>query len=394
MDIKAIQTVLQQNNIDAWALYDFRGSNNIAWKILGLAPDTHCTRRWLVIIPATGTVKKIVSKVEAHTLNVVDAEAVLYGNMIEWRTDVVQELKQFNTIAMEYSPNCDLPVVSKVDAGTIEWLKSEGLNIVSSADVAQHFQAVWTREQFDENLNTATVLRESMMDAAEFLKEKLRKKQYVTEFDVQQNIVRYWNENGLWSDSDPIVAIGPNASNPHYCPTPQVNSPITIGDTILIDMWAKTEKSTSTYADITWMFYAGDVVPDRVEELFTVISDGRDAALKLVQERFTTGKPIMGYEVDDACRDVIQRAGYGEYFIHRTGHNIAEETHGSGANMDNFETHDTRRILPGTSFSIEPGIYIPGDIGLRTEIDVVIDFDGNVLVPSEPIQEHVIALLA
>lgn len=394
MNIEEIQDLLKQNNLDGWLLYDFRKSNPLAWSICGVKNGTHCTRRWAVWIPSSGEPVKIVHAIEQHTLQHLNFRTITYSNKDSWRDALENVLQQVNTVAMEYSPNNDIPVVSFVDAGTKELVESFDVKVVSSADCSQAIDSVWTKDQLIENLETAKLLRAAMMDSFQFVREKLQRNQMVTEFDVQQNITRYFGENGLYSDDEPIVAIGPNAANPHYAPTPTLNSEIKIGDVLLIDMWAKTTKSNSTYADITWMAYCGETVPQKVADVFSLIKNGRDAALKLVQERFANSIDVMGYEIDDACRNVIENAGFGDKFIHRTGHNITTVTHGSGANIDNFETHDTRKILRGTSFSIEPGIYIDGEMGQRTEIDVVIDFDGKVLVPSEPIQQDVLPLLS
>lgn len=391
-DFAEIQEQLRKNNIDAWVLYDFRGSNSIAWKILGIPTNTHCTRRWVVIIPAYGSATKIVSAIEPHSLESVPALELQYANRTQWEESITTALLPYQTIAMEYSPLNAVPVVSKVDAGTIEWFKSLGKKVVTSADIAQYFQAVWTVEQLHDNKQTSELLYSAMLETFSFMSEKLKREMLLTEFDVQQHIMRFFGENGLVTYSEPIVAIGVNSANPHYAPSPDNNGVIKKGETVLIDMWAKSSKPNSTYSDITWMTHADSSVPGRVGSLFSIISKGRDSALQLVKQRFENNVPIAGYEVDDACRLVIQDAGYGDYFIHRTGHNIGEETHGAGANMDNFETHDTRTILNGTSFSIEPGIYIPNDIGLRTEIDVVIGLDGSVNVTS-PIQESVHCLL-
>ena len=373
-------------------MYDFRGSNSIAWKICEIPANAHCTRRWAVIVKRNGDVVKIVSAIESHTLSNVDANEIRYSNAIEWKRAVEDSLKDSSCIAMEYSENCALPVVSKVDAGTIEWIRSLNKWVVSSADIAQHFQAVWTQQQLNENVVTASKVRSAIMDAMNFLGEKLNRNQHVTEFDVQQHIMRYFGENDLTTDNEPIVAIAKNASSPHYSPTPEKNSVITKDNLVLIDMWAKAKNTWSTYADITWMCYTGSAIPKREKEIFTSVRDARNAALTLVRERFSEGKVLRGFEVDDAARSVIDNAGYGQFFIHRTGHNIGEETHGAGANMDNYETHDTREVLAGTSFSIEPGIYIPNEIGVRSEISVIIDFSGNVLVPSNPMQEEIIRL--
>ncbi len=391
--MKEIQSILKKYGIDAWFLYDFRGSNTIAWKTLGLPSDAHCTRRWAVIIPAEGEIIKIVNGIEAHTLAHIEAKEIRYSSRIEWQNSVSDALKSFTTVALEYSPMGDLPTISKVDAGTVEFLKTLGKELVSSADVAQHFDAVWTRAQFEENQTTSRLLKDAMMDAFTFIREMYKMERSFTEYDVQLHIMEVFKKNNLVTDHAPIVATAKNAANPHYAPSSEQTSAIVTGETIVIDMWAKADTPNAVYSDITWVGYVGEEVPERVAEIFRIIADARDAAVSLLKERASSSKPVYGYEVDDAARAVIEKAGYGKYFIHRTGHNITEETHGPGANMDNFETHDTRRILPLTSFSIEPGIYIPDDMGMRTEINIVISENGDVLIPSEPIQQKVIALL-
>lgn len=387
-----IQLMLNHHNIDAWMMYDFRGSNSIAQKICDVSPRAHCTRKWAVIVPRNGEVVKIVNAIEAHTLAHVPATELRYAERSTWIQSIQSVLPENGTIAMEYSPMGALPVVSKVDAGTVEWLRSMGMRVVSSADMAQELQAVWTSKQRSDNEKTSFIVRAAMMDAMHFLGEKIRKNQFVTEYDVQQNIVRFFEQNDVVTDHDPIVAIGVNAANPHYAPTVQVNSAIGSNQLVLIDMWAKGSADDATYADITWMCHTGSAPSAREREIFNVVRDARNAAFNLVCERFSQGENLRGYEVDDAARNVITTAGFGEYFIHRTGHNIGEETHGSGANMDNYETHDDRSVLPGTSFSIEPGIYIPGEIGVRSEISVVIDESGRVHVPSQPVQEEIVCL--
>ncbi|MFM8569701.1 MAG: M24 family metallopeptidase, partial [Candidatus Kapaibacterium sp.] len=294
--------------------------------------------------------------------------------------------------AMEYSPMAAIPVVSNVDAGTVEWIRSLGPAVVSSADMAQELQAVWSDEQRQENEKTSFLVRSAMMDAMQFLGEKIRRRQRVTEYDVQQNIVRFFEQNSLVTDHDPIVAIAANAANPHYAPSVERHASIGSDQLVLIDMWAKGKSDHSTYVDITWMCHTGRTPSERETSIFTIVRDARNAAFELVCERFRAGIPLYGFEVDDAARRVIDGAGFGSYFIHRTGHNIGQQTHGSGANMDNYETHDDRRVLAGTSFSIEPGIYIPGEIGVRSEISVVIDSEGNVSVPSQPVQEEIVCL--
>ncbi|MBS1537044.1 MAG: aminopeptidase P family protein [Bacteroidetes bacterium] len=395
MNLSNIQTLLKHIGVDAWFLYDFRGSNSIAWDILSIPPATHCTRRWAVIIPAKGQPIKLVHAIENFTLECVHAREIQYSNRHQWLSELENIIKQYPNIALEYSPNNDIPTASKVDGGTVELLRLLGANLHSSADIIQHIQAVWSPEQMEENCNeTAPKLRSIMMEAFLFIRDSIFAEKHITEFDVQKLILELFEQNDLLTDHPPIVAIGKNAASPHYGPTEELHSPIHLGDVVLIDMWATANTPKSTFADITWMGYVGENVPERVQKLFSIIAEGRDAAVELVNQRFTEGQPVYGYEVDDACRKVITDAGYGTYFIHRTGHSITHEIHGSGANIDNFETCDRRQILPNTSFSIEPGIYITDSIGLRTEIDVVISENGEVLIPSEPIQRKVLPLLA
>ncbi len=395
MNLIIIQSLLKKLGVDAWFLYDFRGSNSIAWDILSIPPATHCTRRWAVVIPATGEPIKLVHAIENFTLDSVDARQIMYSNRHEWMDELQKIVEKFPRLALEYSPNNDIPTVSKVDGGTIEILRSLGAELYSSADIVQHIQAVWSEKQMDENINeTAPKLRSIMMEAFLFIRDSIFAEKSITEFDVQQLILELFKQNDMLTDHPPIVAIGKNAASPHYGPTETNYSPIVNGDVVLIDMWATANTPKSTFADITWMGYVGETVPVRVEKLFSIIAAGRDAAVALAKERFTINRPVYGYELDDACRSVIDDSGYGKYFIHRTGHNITHEIHGAGANIDNFETCDRRQLLPNTSFSIEPGIYISADIGLRTEIDVVISGSGEILIPSEPIQQKVIPLLA
>lgn len=389
-----IQQIIQRYGFDAWVLYDFRGSNSIAWNMANLPADAHCTRRWMLVLPAQGEPVKIVHAMERLPLEHVQAREVLYSRKEEWEQAVASQLANFSTIAMEYSPNGELPVIGRVDAGTVEWLRSLGLTIASSADLAQEFTAVWTEKQLTENLQTAKKLREMMMYGFEFIRHNLQQKQQFNEYDVQAAILEQFDKAGLVTDTPPIVSINANAANPHYAPSATQNSPIVYGDTILIDMWAKTADPDSTYADITWMGYAGEIVPDRVASLFAVIRDARNAVVEELRRSIAANDGIRGCDLDDVARAVVDKAGYGQFFFHRTGHNITTEIHGAGVNIDNYETRDTRRILPMTSFSVEPGIYIRGDIGLRTEIDVVLDAAGQILIPSEPMQQEVLALLS
>jgi Xaa-Pro aminopeptidase len=388
------QETLKEHGIDAWMMYDMRGSNDLAWHMLEVAPDAHCTRRWAVIIPAHGRPVKVVHRMEQDPLGHIEIDTILYDTRQSWSDALTQATKGLTTIAMEYSPMGEIPVVSKVDAGIVERMRSLGKTIVSSADMLQSFTSVLSEEQIAGAILTAGHLKDTVMDAFGFVVECLQDQGSVTEYAVQQFILHEFARKNLITDSAPIVAIGPNAASPHYAPTLLQTDTITRDTVVLIDAWCKHNSPGAVFADITWVGYTGEMVPHDVESSFRIICNGRDAAVELIKDRCEKNSPMFGWEIDRACRDVIAEAGMGDAFIHRTGHNIGTEVHGPGANMDDFETHDTRRILPGTSFSIEPGVYIPNTLGLRTEIDVIIDHNGAPVIPTEPIQHNVLALFA
>lgn len=394
MEFARIQNILCEEGIDLWLLYDFRGCNSIAWQAAELAPETHCTRRWAIGIPAHGEPFKIVHAIEHFTLGNVSARQILYSNRDEWESIMREIVTSYPTVAMEYSTCNAIPTISKVDAGTIEFIRKCGGNIVSSADLVQKVYAVWSDSQLAENLEyTAPKLREAMFSAFDFIREKILNCISVTEYDVQQHILAVFDKSGLVTDSPPIVAVARNAASPHYAPSAEHFAVIPSDELVLIDMWAKSPKADSVFSDITWMCYTGAKVPQRYADIFSAVTGGRDAALDLVRLRFADGEVVAGYEVDLAARNYIGNRGYGKYFIHRTGHSITTETHGAGANMDNYETYDERRIISATSFSIEPGIYITNDVGMRSEISVIIMPDGDVITPSSPIQTEIEPLL-
>jgi len=388
-----IQEVVKHSGVDAWVFYDFRGSNDLAWQMLEVPPDAHCTRRWMVVVPAQGFSTKVIHRMEQTPLSHLKATQRVYDTHQSWVEAVTESLKEFATIAMEYSPMNAIPVASKVDAGTIEFIRSLGINVVTSADISQQFTAVLSEEQIAGAAITAGYLRAIIMDAFEFIRESILNKTPVHEYLVQQRIVEQFRSRGLVSDSSPIVAIGPRAASPHYAPSFSESATIEKDMVVLIDAWCKSEAPGSVYADLTWVGYTAREVPPDIESAFSIIVHGRNAAIEFVSQRFQDAKPVFGFEVDDACRSVINASGMGSAFIHRTGHNITTEIHGPGANMDNFETHDTRQILKSTSFSIEPGLYIPETLGLRTEIDIAVLSDGTVTIPSAPIQTAILPLL-
>jgi Xaa-Pro aminopeptidase len=294
---------------------------------------------------------------------------------------------------MEYSPENAIPYVSKVDAGTIELIKSYKVKIKSSGDLISMFNAVWSKEQYEENRPVAFALTEIAKEAFRFIKKKSLNDEELNEYIVQQFIMNEFAQRDYFTDFPPIVGINENSANPHYAPSSEIYKPINKGDFVLIDLWAKMNNENSVWADITWVGYMGEKVPRKYRKIFNIVAEARDAAYDLIETKFKKGKEVRGFEVDDAARKVINKAGYGKYFIHRTGHSITTDLHGSGAHMDNFETKDERLILPSTSFSIEPGIYFEGDFGVRSEIDVYITPEGKVEATGGERQREVIAIL-
>ncbi|MGA3287966.1 MAG: Xaa-Pro peptidase family protein [Bacteroidota bacterium] len=391
--IREIQKVLQAEKIDGWLLYDFRGSNVFATRLLALPEHIMFTRRYFYYIPAIGEPRKLVHRIEEWNLDALPGGKSIY---LSWRS-LEEGLKKLlsgsKRVAMEYSPKCAIPYVSTVDAGAIELVRTSGVEVVSSANLIQHFEARWDEEQLNDNVKSATHLRQIADKAFEFIRDKILSNSAVTEYDVQQFMVSEFKNRGLVTSSDPNCSVNANSANPHYEPTKEIHSPLQKGGFVLLDLWAKKDKLRSVYADITWTGFIGEIVPDEFEKIFQIVKGGRDAALNFVRSSMEKGKVVHGYEVDDAARNYITQHGYGEYFVHRTGHSIGEEVHGNGANMDNLETRDERTIIPQTSFSIEPGIYLRDKFGIRSEIDVYITKDNEVLVTGLPMQENVVAIL-
>jgi Xaa-Pro aminopeptidase len=378
--IERIQETLRTEGVDGWLLYNFRDSNTFAAKILSLPPHIMCTRRYYYFIPSKGEPRKLVHRIEEWNLDTLPGEKTVYLSWQSLREGLKKILDGAKTIAMEYSPLCAIPYVATVDAGTIELVQSTGVQLVSSANLIQRFES-------------ANHLRQIVDAAFGFIRTKLKSGITVTEFDVQQCMVSEFGKRGLVSGDAPNCSVNSNAANPHYEPTKDIFTEIKKGDIVLLDLWAKKNVPRSVYADITWMGYTGESVPDEYEKIFQIVKGARDAALNFVRSSFAAGKTIHGYEVDDAARTIITEKGFGENFVHRTGHSIGEEVHGTGANMDNLETHDERILIPETCFSIEPGIYFRDRFGVRSEIDVYISKEKQVIVPGLPIQETIIKIL-
>lgn len=380
-------------HLDGWLMYDFRGSNPIARNVVGI-DNPGITRRWFCYIPSEGAPTWLVHRIEVSHFTDVLGEVRTYTDWSELHSEMETILENSHRVAMEYSPFAALPYVSRVDAGTVEWIRSLGVAVVSSADLVQLSEARWTADQLAGHQESARLILEIKDEAFAWLGGQLRSGVPVTEYDVQSLIMERFDAEDLIPGHPPIVAVNAKASDPHYFPTADQHQPIQLRDFVLIDLWAKQKSPNAVYADTTWIAYAGEVPPQRYIEVFKVVRDARDLAVTFIRETFAAGKVVHGYVVDDVVRNYITEKGYGEFFIHRTGHSIGTEIHGNGVNIDNLETKDERALIPGVCFSIEPGIYLP-EFGVRSEIDVFIAdlTPEGVIVTTLPAQEEVLTLL-
>jgi Xaa-Pro aminopeptidase len=386
-----IQQALRDAQIDGWLFYDFRGSDPLAYRILQLDPMLHVTRRWYYWIPAQGIPVKLLHRIEPHVLDTLPGEADCYVSWGQQRQILARLLAGGPRVAMQYSPLNAVPYVSRVDAGTIELIRSYDVEVVSSADLIQTFEARWTDRQLESHQFAAAALRRIVDQTFSHVQEMVVQGRGLTEFGVQQFILARIRDAGMVTSSAPIAAIDAHSADPHYGPAESGSAEVTRDTLLLIDLWAKRAEAGSVYADITWTGYVGHSVPVKHREIFNLVRQGRDAALTFVRTEIAAGHRPFGWEVDDACRQVIQRGGYGDQFVHRTGHSIGEEVHGNGANIDGLETQDTRRLMPRTCFSIEPGIYLPGEFGIRSELDVYLA-DREALVFGLPLQDEIVPL--
>jgi Xaa-Pro dipeptidase len=391
-NLAAVQAALRDQHLDGWLLYDFRGLNVLAKRVLGFAADVFLSRRWFYWVPAQGEPRKLVHRIEPHALDFVPGRAQTYLRWQELEAGVGDLVKGVRKAAMEYVPRNANPYVSRVDAGTVELVKSFGVEILPSGDLVQLFEACWDDEQWAMHLEAAKHTNSAFTEAFRFIAHSVRAGKKVRETEVQQLILDHFKKNGLVYDHPPICAVGPHSGDPHYAPTPGNDGVIGEGDFVLIDLWAKCDKPRSVYSDLTRVAFVGAEVPARYQEIFAIVARARDAAIAKVKEAFSSGATLQGWEVDGAARTVIEQAGYGEYFCHRTGHSIGQEVHGNGANMDGLETREERRVMRRTCFSVEPGIYLP-EFGVRSEVDVFVDKDGTVHVTGGAVQTEVAALL-
>lgn len=390
LNIESIQSDLRSAKLDGWLFYDFRGRDPIAQRILAL-PDHMRTRRWFYFVPAKGTPRKLVHKIETQSLGTMPGETLYYAGQQELRTNLKKLFGRAKTVAMQYSPKNAIPYVSMVDAGTIELVRGAGVKVVTSADLVQKYEACWSEAQLDSHLAAASVVDRVIREGFALAAKRLRDRTLLTEHELKQWILAEYQKSGLMTDEGPDIAVNEHASDPHYAPSADRPTEIRNGDLVLMDVWGKQKTPDSVYYDVTWMGYMGPKVPEKFAKIFGVVREARDRAVDLIVTSVKKGRPLEGWQVDKAARSVVEKAGYGKYFFHRTGHSIGQQVHGNGVNMDGLETHDTRHLIPGTCNSIEPGIYLP-EFGVRTEVNVYIgEREARV---TGAVQTEILALLA
>lgn len=391
--IPDIQSALAEAGLDGWFFACFQQNDPLGMSLLGLTGEGKLvSRRCYYLIPRQGEPRKLVHAIESGMLDHLPGSKTVYSTWQKHSEGVAHLVSGFRRLAAQYSPNNELPTVSRLDAGTVDLLRQAGVEVVSSADLAQQFVATWTEEQLAGHRRANVHLHRIALEAFQRVADALRRGDQIDEYTVQRFILDSFEQVGLWTESDPIIGVNAHSADPHYQPGPDRSSPIRQGDFLLVDLWAKEKQTDSVYADITWCGVCAASSTDKQQEVFTTVAAARDASWELVRSRFPH-QTVRGFEVDDAAREVIRKAGYGDLFIHRTGHSIGITDHGQGANMDNLETHDTRVLLPMTGFSIEPGIYIPGDFGVRSEINVALTHEGPEITGGEP-QRELLRLLA
>lgn len=375
MRLQEIQEALREEGLDGWLFFDHHLRDPLAYRVLQFEAARTPTRRWYYFVPAQGEPKALVHRVEPHMLDALPGKKTLYSGW-ESQTQGLQDLLQgCHRIAMQYSPECAIPYVAMVDGGTLELVRKTGVDVLTSANLIQLFEARWTDEQFETHLEAGRRVDRIRAAAFEHIGAHLRLGQRsgrpITEWHVNRFIRAEFEKAGMVTDHGPIVGVNANMSDPHYEPSEERNQPIRPGDAVLIDMWAKLDQPGAVYYDITWTGFCGADPPEALQNVFSIVRDARDKAVERVKSAVAKHEILHGYDVDDAARNYIVQHGYGEQFVHRTGHSIGEEVHGTGANMDNLETHDERRIIPGTCFSVEPGVYLP-EFGIRAEVNVFV----------------------
>jgi Xaa-Pro dipeptidase len=370
-NLQGMQADLRAAKLDGWLFCDFRGRDPIAQNILNL-PNAMRTRRWYYFVPAKGKPKKLVHKIESESLAALPGDTVYYAAQDELHKNLKKILGRAKKVAMQYSPKNGIPYVAMVDAGTVELVRGAGARVVSSADLVQKYEACWSLEQKESHFSAGVIIDRIIGGAFGHAAKCVREKKPLTEYDLKQWILKEFEASGIWAEEGPDIAVNAHASDPHYGPTAASAARIQEGDLLLLDVWGKKKTPGSVYYDVTWMGYLGAKVPEKYAKVFAVAREARDKAVDLIRTYVAKAKPLEGWQVDRAARSVIEKAGYGKYFFHRTGHSIGEKVHGNGANMDGLETHDVRHLIARTCNSIEPGIYLP-EFGVRTEVNIYID---------------------
>lgn len=391
-DLSAIQGALRESECDGWLLYDFRGSNQLARRIMQLSDGSMGSRRCAYGIPAEGEPVRIVHRIEDSALDHLPGTKQIYLRWQEFEAAFEQFVQGKKRVAMEYSEKNGNPYISRVDAGTVELVRSFGAEVVSSGDLIQRFEAVWTDEQWAMHQEASVFTNAAFELAWKLIAVSVRTGAGIEELEVSDAIMDHFHKNGMTTYHPPIVARGPHGGLPHYETGTGSDTLIRENDYVLIDLWAKMDRPHSVYSDLTRMGYVGREVPEQFTKVFKIVAAARDAGIEKVKSAMASQEPLPGGDVDDAVRNVIKDAGYGDFFGHRTGHNIGQEVHGNGAHLDNLETRENRQLIPRTCFSIEPGIYLP-EFGIRSEVDVYIDANREVHVTGGLIQQEVIPIL-
>ncbi len=391
MNLEQIQSALREQQVDGWLFYDHHHRDPIAYRILGLSDSLHVSRRWYYFIPAEGQPRKLTHRIESGKLASLPGSGQLYSSWQELEAGLRTMLEPYQKLAMQYSPRNAIMYVSLVDAGTIEVLRDMGKTIVSSADLVSRFEAVLTQEQIASHYEAQRHIDEIVTAVWKHIATRLRSggAAPLNEHEVMVWLQEAMRRAGIAEGYGPNVSVNANSSDSHYEPTSALSQPIREGDFLLIDIWGRMDRPGTCFYDITWTGVVGREPSERERQVFSAVAQARDAAIKTVQDAFAAGKPLAGWQADDAARAVIRSAGFGEYFTHRTGHSISTETHGNGANLDNLETHDERLILPYTCFSVEPGIYLP-EFGVRSEINMLTE-PGRAVVTG-PLQTELVRI--
>jgi Xaa-Pro dipeptidase len=385
IDPTELRRALSEARVDGWLLFAFHGLNPVAVRVLGLSGMN--TRRLFVLLPSEGEPTAIVHKIERHGLGEFPGRVIPYARWSELQ-EALASVVAGRTLAMEISPRDAVPYLDRVPYGVVELLQSLGARIVPSGSLVSRFAARWTATEIEDHRQAAEVLADV---ARTLLKEAVRETRgTLTETALQARVIAAVESRGLVFNEPPIVGFGPNSAQPHYEPRPGADATLKKGDLVLLDLWAG-RTPTTVFADQTWIAFAGSRVPPKVKEVWQTVRQARDAAIEVIGRAARDQRRITGYEADRAARAVVEAAGYGEAFVHRTGHSIDRDLHGSGPHLDDYETHDDRELLPGVGFSVEPGIYLPGSFGIRSEVNVFMSSSGPQVTPQEPQTEVITA---